>query len=70
MYEALAIGRPFIATGYAGLNEFGVLQFILQESLGYFARNIQELHLCVSKLIDSPDLIRNISHKCAALSLL
>ena len=69
MYESLAIGRPFIATGYAGLNELGVLQFILQESLGYFARNIQELNLCVSKLIDSPDLIRYISHNCAALNL-
>lgn len=35
--EALAVGRPVVVTGYAGLNEEAVLRFLLHRGLGSYA---------------------------------
>src|SRR3712207_7972196 len=44
VYEALAVGRPVLASGYAGLNELGVVRFIESRGLGHQDRKSTRLN--------------------------
>ena len=48
VFEALAVGRPFIATGYAGLNELEVVRFLARRRLGTLARRRRSIVEAVS----------------------
>ena len=43
VYEAVAVGRPVLVTGYAALNELGVLRFVEREGLGRHVRTPEAL---------------------------
>lgn len=42
VFEALAVGRPFVATSYAGLNEREVVRFLERRGLGGYATGPDE----------------------------
>lgn len=69
VYEALAVGRPVLVTGYAGLNEWGVVQFLEQRSLGRRVRTMTELISAIQRLQRDPEELRAIGRRCQALRL-
>jgi UDP-N-acetylglucosamine:LPS N-acetylglucosamine transferase len=42
VFETLAVGRPFVASSYAGLNERAVVRFLEARELGGYAPNVDE----------------------------
>lgn len=69
VYEALAVGRPVLVTGYAGLNERGVVRFLEQHSLGCFVRDATELRRELRRLRDDPNALHSIERRCHELGL-
>jgi len=69
VYEALAVGRPVLVTGYAGLNERGVMRFLEQCSLGRFVRDATELRREVRRLQSDPDALQVVRTRCLELGL-
>lgn len=68
VYEALAVGRPVLLTGYAGLNERGVLRFVLREGLGCYAEDMASLLRAVERCEDR-NFTEKISSRCRNLDL-
>ena len=69
VYESLVVGRPFLITGYAGLNELGVLRFLQHHSLGFYVKNIADLRREVSRLQSNPTIVTEIFDKCQHLKI-
>ncbi len=69
VYEALAVGRPVLVTGYAGLNERGVVEFLHRRSLGQLVRGSDELRRGVRRYLDAPAALEAVSERCAELGL-
>jgi UDP-N-acetylglucosamine:LPS N-acetylglucosamine transferase len=69
VYEALAVGRPVIATGYAGLNELGVARQIAREGLGCYAASAADLSHQVRRYAADPILLQEVGRRCRALNL-
>ena len=69
VYEALAVGRPVLVTGYAGLNERGVVAFLEQRSLGRFVRDASELRREIRRFRDNPDALHAVAARCLELGL-
>jgi UDP-N-acetylglucosamine:LPS N-acetylglucosamine transferase len=70
VYEALAVGRPVLATGYAGLNELGVARFISERGLGrYVGGRTEALTREVRRYADDPALLEKVALRCRALDL-
>lgn len=69
VYEALAVGRPVILTGYAGLNERGVVRFMEQEGLGVFAGTGGKLRESLRRYVSEPGLLGEAALRCRALDL-
>jgi 1,2-diacylglycerol 3-beta-galactosyltransferase len=69
VYEALAVGRPVLASGYAGLNELGVVQFIENEGLGCYVRTTATLAREVRRYAGDPALLEEIERRCQELNL-
>jgi UDP-N-acetylglucosamine:LPS N-acetylglucosamine transferase len=69
VYETVAVGRPVLVTGYAGLNEWGVVKFLEQRSLGRYVRNKHELRREVQRLQSDPEELHAIRRRCLALGL-
>lgn len=69
VYEALAVGRPVLLTGYAGLNEKGVLRFVEREGLGCHVRDRDALARAVRKYATSPSLSEEVALRCRALGI-
>jgi len=55
--EALAVGRPVLATAYAGLNELAVTDFLAAHSLGGYVGGWERLPDVVARWRDSPALM-------------
>lgn len=55
--EALAVGRPVLATAYAGLNELAVTDFLAAHSLGEYVGGWEGLSDAVMRWRDSPALM-------------
>jgi UDP-N-acetylglucosamine:LPS N-acetylglucosamine transferase len=69
VYEALAIGRPVLATGYAGLNELGVVRFIESEGLGCHVRTNAALVREAQRYAADRSLLEEIARRCRRLDL-
>ncbi|CAN5599998.1 hypothetical protein BH24ACT21_BH24ACT21_15090 [soil metagenome] len=69
VYEALAVGRPALLTGYTGLNELGVLRFVEREGLGLYAKNSPALLRAVEQYADDPALSEKVALRCRTLGI-
>jgi UDP-N-acetylglucosamine:LPS N-acetylglucosamine transferase len=69
VYEALAVGRPVLASGYAGLNELGVVRFIEHEGLGLYVRTNAALRGEVRRYASCPALLEEVARRCRQLDL-
>ena len=69
VFEALAVGRPVLASGYAGLNELGVARFIETRGLGRYVRSTAALAREVRRYAGDPTLLEEIARRCQELNL-
>jgi UDP-N-acetylglucosamine:LPS N-acetylglucosamine transferase len=70
VYEALAVGRPVLATGYAGLNEMGVARFIGERGLGrYVGGDPAALRREVRCYAEGHALLEEVARRCRELDL-
>jgi UDP-N-acetylglucosamine:LPS N-acetylglucosamine transferase len=69
VYEALAVGRPVLASGYAGLNELGVVRFIEGQGLGRHVRTTAALAREVRRYAGDPALLEEVARRCRELDL-
>jgi UDP-N-acetylglucosamine:LPS N-acetylglucosamine transferase len=69
VYEALAVGRPVLASGYAGLNELGVVRFVEGRGLGRHVRTNATLVREVRRYARDPALLEEIARRCLGLNL-
>ena len=69
VYEALAVGRPVLAPGYAGLNELGVAGYIAREGLGQYVATLDALSQEVRRYAANPALLGEVALRCEALDL-
>lgn len=69
VYEALAVGRPVLATSYAGLNERGVLRFLASERLGEFLPASSDLITHLRAYQAEPEKLAEVGQRCRALDL-
>jgi 1,2-diacylglycerol 3-beta-galactosyltransferase len=69
VYEALAVGRPVLASGYAGLNELGVVRFIKNEGVGRYVRKGAALRREVQRYAGDPTLLEEVARRCRQLDL-
>jgi 1,2-diacylglycerol 3-beta-galactosyltransferase len=69
VYEALAVGRPVLASGYAGLNELGVTRFIENKGLGRYVGTNAALAREVRRYAGDPALLEEVACRCRELDL-
>jgi UDP-N-acetylglucosamine:LPS N-acetylglucosamine transferase len=69
VYEALAVERPVLATGYAGLNELGIVRFIERDGLGHYVRSMAALSREVRRYAGDPTLLGEVARRCRKLDL-
>lgn len=69
VYEALAVGRPVLSIGYAGLNELGVVQFVEAEDLGGYVGSPAALQEAVRRYASDPSLLAEVARRCRKLEL-
>jgi processive 1,2-diacylglycerol beta-glucosyltransferase len=58
MFEALTLGKPFIATSYIPGQEEVNLEFIERHGLGWIALHKDEQHQLIETLVSSPDKMK------------
>lgn len=69
VYEALAVGRPVLATGYAGLNELGIARFIERDGLGHYVATTAALVREVRRYAEDSALLEEVAWRCRELGL-
>ena len=69
VYEAIAVGRPMLITGYAGLNELGVLRFVERNGLGRHARTPGAVIEGARRYASDPALLEEVARRCRAVDL-
>lgn len=69
VYETLAVGRPMLMTSYAGLNEKGVLEFVVAKGLGAYLPHPDQLKAEVLRYATTPDLLGRVAKEASALGL-
>jgi UDP-N-acetylglucosamine:LPS N-acetylglucosamine transferase len=69
VYEALAVGRPVLITGYAALNERGVMRFVEERGLGRRVGSVAELSDAVRDYASDGALLEEVARRCARLDL-
>lgn len=69
VHETLAVGRPVLITGYAGLNEWGVLRFVERQDFGRYTRRPGELAEAVEAYAAQPDLLHDVATRTRRLGL-
>ncbi len=65
--EALALGRPYAATGYAGLNELKLVRFLSQRGVGGLVREPAALHAFLEPFTGSAAAREAVAVRCAQL---
>lgn len=58
LFEAVAAGTPFFVTNYGGVQEKGNIEIIQQYHLGFTPQNMKEAQATLSKIIDTPNLLK------------
>ncbi|MFO7546843.1 MAG: glycosyltransferase [Trueperaceae bacterium] len=66
--EALAVGRPVVVTGYAGLNEEAVLRFLLRRGVGTYAPDDEGLRAALAAWSSSPGRRLDAARVCRGLA--
>lgn len=69
VFEALAVGRPVLVQGYAGLNEWGVVQFLQQRGLGLYVPKADQALAAARYYLQTPHLLSEVAAHCATLDL-
>lgn len=69
VYEAFAVGRPVIVTGYAGLNELGVTRLVEEKGLGRYAGSPAALAREVRRYAGEPVLLDEVELRCRKMDL-
>lgn len=69
VYEALAVGRPVLVTGFAAFNELGVARFVERSGLGVRVRTPQGLREAVRRYERDPMLMEAVARRCRTLDL-
>jgi 1,2-diacylglycerol 3-beta-galactosyltransferase len=69
VFETLAVGRPFIATGYAGLNELEVVRFLARRRLGTLAKTPRMVREAVAEYREDPGLLARSAEAARELDL-
>ncbi len=69
VYEALAVGRPVLATRYAGLNELGVVRFVEREGFGRYVKTPATLLEAIEGYASDPNLLEEVAHRSEQLEL-
>jgi UDP-N-acetylglucosamine:LPS N-acetylglucosamine transferase len=67
--EALAVGRPIIATSHVGLNEVALLRFLASRGLGHVAPTPRLLHQRLAEYATSPKARAEVEEACRALDI-
>ena len=67
--EALAVGRPVLATSYAGLNERKLIRFLEARRLGAYVPNLGRLSEEVRRYGASSEHLAEVAERCADLRL-
>lgn len=69
VHEALAVGRPVLVTGYAGLNELGVLRFVEERGFGRYVGRPGALAEAVEAYASDPRLLEDVALRSRELGL-
>jgi UDP-N-acetylglucosamine:LPS N-acetylglucosamine transferase len=69
VFEALAVGRPVLVQSYAGLNEWGVVQFLQRQGLGIYVPRTEQALSAVRHYLQTPNLLSDIAARCRSLDL-
>ena len=69
VYESLAVGRPVIVTGHAGLNEKEVAEFIERSGFGSYAKTPEALSKSILRYASNPALLEDVALRSRRLSL-
>jgi UDP-N-acetylglucosamine:LPS N-acetylglucosamine transferase len=69
VYEALVVGRPFLVTSYAGLNERGVVDFLKAKGIGRYLGTSASLAAQIAAYARRPALLEEVRARCRALAL-
>lgn len=67
--EALAVGRPVLVTGCAGLNEVKLLRFLVARGLGHEARDLATLRALVMDYQTSPQRLAEVAARAKVLDI-
>ena len=67
--EAVAVGRPALVTGYAGLNEVGVARLVEQKGLGRYVGTPRRLVEEVRRYASDPALLEETARRCREMDL-
>lgn len=63
LFEAITLGKPFIATTYIPGQEEPNLGFIEEHQLGWVALDGEAQRACLQRLLDYPELLRTVQAK-------
>lgn len=69
VYEAFAVGRPVLVTGYAGLNELGVARFIEEAGLGSYVGSTGALVDEVRRYAGNIASLEEVARRCREMEL-
>lgn len=69
VFETLAVGRPFIATDYAGLNELEVIRFLMRRRLGTLVRSTGAVLAAAAEYRAKPELLGEVARTASELDL-
>jgi len=72
VYEALAVGRPVLMTGFAAYNEWGVARFVETRGLGRYVGvgdGGEALRRAVRRYARNEGLLVEVGHRCQELDL-
>jgi len=69
VFEALAVGRPFLVTNYAGLNERKVVEFLETRKLGAFHPHCRTLITDICRYQQHPEELHRVKEATLELEL-
>lgn len=67
--EALAVGRPVIVTGYAGLNELKLIKFLEANDLGKYVRKLYGFEATVGHFLATPEKLDATQERCQRIGI-